>query len=111
MKSFMRRDHELLAFVRKLRAQYDHFNQTIQILFGSIASDTELATMMADPQLSKELWKSKEMALRDKLQDAYTSYQTIMEEVEGITKKIAIRLNLDRATEVSKLRTLSFSSC
>ncbi|KAI4667779.1 uncharacterized protein J4E88_010029 [Alternaria novae-zelandiae] len=102
----MGRDHELLAFVRKLRAQYDHFNQTIQILFGSISSDTELATMMADPQLSKELWKSKEMALRDRLQDAYTSYQTIMEEVE-----IKILLDdldecnrqLERFTEKSKM--------
>ena len=56
--------------------------------------------MMSDPGSSQELWKSKEAALQGKLQTTYKSYQRTMMEIEKITKKIASKLDLDRAAEV-----------
>ena len=56
--------------------------------------------MMSDPGSSQELWKSKETALQDKLQNTYKSYQRTMMEIEKITKRIASKLDLDRAAEV-----------
>jgi predicted nucleic acid-binding Zn-ribbon protein len=54
--------------------------------------------MISDPRTSQRLWKSKEAALRDKLQGAYNSYQSTIGEIERITKKIANRLELEGAT-------------
>lgn len=56
--------------------------------------------MMTDPGSSQELWKSKAEALQDKLQTTYKSYQRTVFEIEKITKKIASKLDLDRAAEV-----------
>ncbi|EUC38075.1 hypothetical protein COCCADRAFT_83960 [Bipolaris zeicola 26-R-13] len=102
IKGFFGRDKELPIFIRKLRAQYDHYDQTIQLLFGSITSDVEFALMMTDPGSSQELWKSKEEALQDKLQTTYKSYQRTVFEIEKITKKIASKLDLDRAAEITR---------
>jgi hypothetical protein len=95
------REHEYPALLRKLSAQHVHYELTIRILFAPITSDAEWTRMTTDPMASQELWKSKEMALQDKLQNAYTSYQSIMAEIEQITKSIASRLDLDRAAEVN----------
>ncbi|KAL6160366.1 hypothetical protein ACJQWK_09172 [Exserohilum turcicum] len=102
IKGFFGREKELPIIIRKLRAQYDHYDQTIQLLFGSITSDVEFALMMTDPAASQELWKSKEAALQDKLQNTYSSYQRTMADIERITKKIASKLDLDRAAELTR---------
>lgn len=101
MRSMWDRDIEYPALLRKLRAQYDHYELTIRILFGSITSEAEWTKMTTDPMASRGLWKSKETALQDKLQNAYNSYQSIMAEIEQITKSIASRLDLDGAAEVN----------
>lgn len=106
IKGFFGREKELPIIIRKLRAQYDHYDQTIQLLFGSITSDVEFALMMTDPAASQELWKSKEAALQDKLQNTYSSYQRTMADIERITKKIASKLDLDRAAEVEQAGSL-----
>jgi hypothetical protein len=103
------REHEFPALLRKLRAQHVHYELTIRILFGSITSDAEWTRMTTDPMASQELWKSKEMALQDKLQNAYESYKSTMAEIEQITKSIAGRLDLDRAAEVITCSTFSAS--
>ena len=56
---------------------------------------------MANPG-SAGLWKGKEMAekLQDRLHEAYQAYQGTIVDIERITKKIASKLDLDRATEV-----------
>jgi hypothetical protein len=105
IKSFMGWEKELPHYIRKLRSQHAHYAQTIEILFGPIATELEFASMISDPGASQELWKSKETALQDRLGRTYTSYQSTMGEIERITKKIASRLDLNRAAEVGMFPT------
>ncbi|KAI4643972.1 uncharacterized protein J4E78_009753 [Alternaria triticimaculans] len=102
VKGFWKWDKELPKLIRKLGAQHDQFNQTIQILFGSITTDAEWLKMTADPRASLELWKSKETALQEKLQNTYKSYQNTMAEIERIMTKIANKLDLDKAAELTR---------
>jgi hypothetical protein len=97
----VRWERELPQFIRKLRNQHVHYAQTIRILFEPITSDVELADMMANPG-SVELWKSKYMVekLQERLQESYQAYQGTIVDIERITKKIASKLDLDRASEV-----------
>ncbi|EDU40467.1 predicted protein [Pyrenophora tritici-repentis Pt-1C-BFP] len=99
IKGFFGRNKELPVFIRDLRAQYVHYDQNIQMLFGSITSEAEFAMMMADPGLSQELWKSKEAALQDKLRISYKTYQDTMADIEKITKQIASRLEFGAPAE------------
>jgi predicted exporter len=101
IKSFVRWERELPQFIRKLRNQHVHYAQTIRILFEPITSEVELADMMANPG-SAELWKGKAMAkrLQERLQESYQAYQGTIVDIERITKKIASKLDLDRAAEV-----------
>jgi hypothetical protein len=101
IKSFMRWERELPQFIRKLRNQHVHYAQTIGILFAPITAEIELAEMMTDPGLSR-MWRDHEIAarLRDRLQDSYEAYQSTMLDIERIAKKIASKLDLDRAAEV-----------
>ena len=101
IKSFARWRSELPQFIRKLRNQHVHYAQTIRILFEPITTEAELAEMMASPG-SAELWKGKAMVekLQERLQDSYQAYQGTIVDIERITKKIASKLDLDRATEV-----------
>jgi hypothetical protein len=101
IKSFMRWEKELPHFIRKLRNQHVHYSQTIGILLAPITEEIELAEMMTDPGLSR-MWRDQEIAarLRDRLQDSYDAYQSTMLDIERITKKIASKLDLDRADEV-----------
>ncbi|KAF1839079.1 hypothetical protein BDW02DRAFT_585441 [Decorospora gaudefroyi] len=102
VKSFMGWERELPHFIRKLRGQHAHYAQTIEILFAPITSEVELAAMMSDPGASQKLWKSKEIDLQDRLQGTYSSYQSTMADIERIMKKIASRLDLDRAPELTR---------
>jgi predicted exporter len=101
IKSFVRWERELPQFIRKLRNQHVHYAQTIRILFEPITSDVELAEMMSNPG-SAQLWKGKDIAfkLEERLQESYQAYQGTIVDIERITKKIASKLDLDRATEV-----------
>ncbi|KAF2823768.1 hypothetical protein CC86DRAFT_408790 [Ophiobolus disseminans] len=103
IKSFARWRSELPQVIRKLRNQHVHYAQTIRILFEPITSDIELAEMMANPG-SAELWKGTVMAgkLQERLQESYQAYQGTIMDIERITKKIASKLDLERATELSR---------
>ncbi|KAF2028401.1 hypothetical protein EK21DRAFT_69917 [Setomelanomma holmii] len=103
IKSFVRWERELPQFIRKLRNQHVHYAQTIRILFEPITSDVELAEMMSNPG-SAQLWKGRVMAekLEERLQESYQAYQGTIADIERITKKIASKLDLDRATELSR---------
>lgn len=104
IKSFVRWEKMLPQFIRKLRNQHVHYAQTIRILLEPITSEAELAEMMADPGSSK-LWKGKQMVtkLKDRLQESYEAYHATIVDIERITKKIASKLDLDRAAEVSQV--------
>jgi hypothetical protein len=101
IKSFVRWERELPQFIRKLRNQHVHYSQTIRILLEPITTDVELAEMMTDPG-SSQLWKDKSMTskLQHRLQESYHAYQGTIADIEHITKKIASKLDLDRANEV-----------
>jgi hypothetical protein len=101
IKSFMRWERELPQFIRKLRNQHVHYAQTIRILFEPITTEVELAQMMSNPG-STELWKGKNMAekLQERLHESYQAYQGTIADIERITKKIASKLDIDRASEV-----------
>ncbi|RMZ73220.1 Intracellular serine protease [Pyrenophora seminiperda CCB06] len=108
IKGFFGRNKELPVFIRDLRAQYVHYDQNIQMLFGPITSEVEFAQMTADPGLSRELWKSKEAALQDKLRISYKTYQDIMADIETITKQIASRLDFGAPVEPTRIDLEAF---
>ena len=100
MKSFVRWERELPQLIRNLRAQHVDYAQTIRLLLEPITTEFELAELLQDP--NGQLWKGSTMAkrLKDRLGDAYGAYQNAIGEIERITKKIASKLDLDRAAEV-----------
>ncbi|PVI03473.1 hypothetical protein DM02DRAFT_587868 [Periconia macrospinosa] len=101
VKSFLRWEKELPALIRKLRNQHVHYAQTIRILLEPITTEFELAEMLSG---SVALWKDKsmELKLQEKLQDSYFAYQNTISDIERITKRIASKLDLDRASELSR---------
>lgn len=78
----------------------------MRILLEPITSEVELAEMMASPGSAK-LWKGTYMVekLQGRLQDSYQAYQGTIVDIERITKKIASKLDLDRANEVGTRRS------
>lgn len=76
----------------------------MRILLEPITTEIELAEMLSDP--SGQLWKDTEMTekLQEKLQDSFFAYQSTIADIERITKKIASKLDLDRASEVGHCR-------
>ena len=96
----MRWERELPQFIRKLRNEHVHYSQTMRLLLEPITNEFELAEMLNEP--NGQSWKDKEMAskLEDKLQESYHAYRSTVVDIERITKKIASRLDLDRAAEV-----------
>ncbi|KAL5121729.1 hypothetical protein ACEQ8H_000416 [Pleosporales sp. CAS-2024a] len=103
IKSFMRWEHELPKFIRKLTTQHIHYDQTIRVLIAAITTDEEFSDMMANPG-SGQLWKDRGLAgkLQERLQESYEEYQRTIVDIERITKKIASKLDLDRAKELSR---------
>jgi hypothetical protein len=101
IKAFMGWERDLPQLIRKLRNQHVHYAQTMRILLEPITTEFELAEMLSDPAGAR-LWKDEHMAdkLRNKLQDSFFAYQSTITDIEIITKRIASRLDLDRATEV-----------
>ena len=53
-------------------------------------------------ELPRDLWKDKDMSekLQGRLQESYLAYQSTIKDIERIVKKIASKLDLDRAAEV-----------
>lgn len=102
----MRWEQELPKILRKLRIQHVHFAQTIRILLEPITDEFELAELLQEP--NGGLWKSDAMAKRlgERLAESYHAYQSTMADIERITKKIASKLDLDRAAEVRILKLL-----
>lgn len=103
VKAFVRWERDLPQLIRKLRNQHVHYAQTMRILLEPITDEFELAEMLSDPAGAR-LWKDKKMAerLQSKLQDSYFAYQSTIADIEKITKKIASKLDLDRAAELKK---------
>lgn len=101
IKAFMGWEKELPHFIRKLRNQHVHFQQTMRLLLEPITSEFELAEMLADP--SGDYWKDEKMAARleEKLQESFHAYQGIIADIERIMKKIANKLDIERAADVS----------
>ncbi|KAF2866629.1 hypothetical protein BDV95DRAFT_631755 [Massariosphaeria phaeospora] len=102
IKSFVRWERELPQFIRKLRNQHVHYAQTIRILLETITTEFELAEMLSEP--SGQLWKDKDMLLKleDKLQESYQAYRSTIADIERITKRIADKLDLERAVELTR---------
>lgn len=96
----MRWERELPQYIRKLRNEHVHYAQTMRQLLEPITTDIELAELLAQP--GGKHWKEEEMVtkLRERLQESYHAYQSTITDVERITKKIASKLDLDRAAEV-----------
>ncbi|KAF1971802.1 hypothetical protein BU23DRAFT_173135 [Bimuria novae-zelandiae CBS 107.79] len=102
VKSFMRWERELPQLIRKLRNQHVHYAQTIRILLEPITNEFELAELIQDPH--GKLWKDKMMAkkLSERLGESFNAYQSTIGDIERITKKIASKLDLDRAAELTR---------
>jgi excinuclease UvrABC helicase subunit UvrB len=80
-------------------------------LLEPITTEFQLADMLAEP--NGPLWSDEEMVtkLQDRLQESYEAYQSTIADVERIMKKIASKLDLERAAEVGQsLASLATSS-
>ncbi|KAF2750320.1 hypothetical protein M011DRAFT_474775 [Sporormia fimetaria CBS 119925] len=102
IKSFIRWERELPQLIRKLRNEHVHFAQTMRLLLEPITTEFELADMLAEP--AGPLWKDHRMVnkLQDKLQESFGAYQNTMADVDRIMKKIAGKLDLERASELTR---------
>ncbi|KAF2446129.1 hypothetical protein P171DRAFT_483499 [Karstenula rhodostoma CBS 690.94] len=102
VKSFMRWERELPQLIRKLRNQHVHYSQTIRILLEPIADEFELAELLQEP--NGQLWKGDKMARRlgERLGDSYSAYQGTIGDIERIIRKIASKLDLERAAELTR---------
>jgi hypothetical protein len=69
-------------------------------LLEPITDEFELSEMLAEP--GGQLWKDSSMAakLGERLQESSQAYQSTIADIERIMKKIASKLDLDRAVEV-----------
>ncbi|KAF2474227.1 uncharacterized protein BDR25DRAFT_120151 [Lindgomyces ingoldianus] len=102
VKAFLRWERELPQFIRKLRNQHVHFAQTMRLLLEPITTEFELAEMLSDP--SGQMWKDENMSrkLKDKLQESFQAYQSTIADIERIMKKIASKLDLNRAANITR---------
>ncbi|KAF2490358.1 hypothetical protein BU16DRAFT_566384 [Lophium mytilinum] len=102
VKAFLRWERELPQFIRKLRNQHVHYEQTLRLLLAPITTEFDLAEMIADP--NGELWKEESMAekLQEKLAESYQAYQGTIQDIERIMKKIASKLDLERASNLTR---------
>ncbi|OCK75824.1 hypothetical protein K432DRAFT_161307 [Lepidopterella palustris CBS 459.81] len=102
IKAFCRWERELPQFIRKLRNQHVHYEQTLRLLLAPITTEFELAEMITKPD--GPLWKNETMTekLKEKLEESYQAYQGTITDIERIMKKIASKLDLDRASDVTR---------
>ena len=100
IKAFWGWERELPQFIRKLRNQEVHYQQTIKLLLEPVTSEEELAEMIGDPMSSA--WKDEGIAenLRDKLGESHQAYQDVINDVDRIMRAIASKLDLDRDARV-----------
>lgn len=102
VKAFVKWENYLPQYIRKLRNQHVHYEQTLRLLLAPITTEYELAEMIAEPH--GDLWKDPEMArkLKLKLDESYGAYHQTIKDVEGIMTKIAEKLDLDRTINVTR---------
>jgi hypothetical protein len=97
----MRWEKELPKFIRKLRNQHVHFEQNMRLLLEPITTDFELSEMLSEP--NGHYWRDGgevSHRLKERLEESFHAYQGTIGDIERIMKKIASKLDLDRATEV-----------
>jgi hypothetical protein len=82
------------------RFQHTSYVLSIRLLLTSITTDQELHDMMDDTD--NALWKSDDIAdaLQRKLGDAYQAYMRTIRQIEGITKSLAEKLDIEGADKV-----------
>ncbi|KAL1619921.1 hypothetical protein SLS56_009938 [Neofusicoccum ribis] len=102
VKAFVKWENYLPQYIRKLRNQHVHYEQTLRLLLAPITTEYELADMIAEPH--GELWKDPAMAqkLKHKLDESYDAYHQTIKDIERIMKTIAEKLDLERATSVTR---------
>ncbi|OJD38858.1 uncharacterized protein BKCO1_300050 [Diplodia corticola] len=102
VKAFVKWENYLPQYIRKLRNQHVHYEQTLRLLLAPITTEYELAEMIADPQ--GDLWKDPAMAkrLKYKLDESYDAYHQTIKDIERIMTAIAEKLDLERASSVSR---------
>ena len=100
VKSFIRWERELPAFIRKLRNQEVHYQQTLRLLLEPVTSPEDLAEMIRDPLST--CWKDEGIteSLQDRLGDSFVAYQDIIRDVDRIMRAIASKLDLEKDTRV-----------
>lgn len=102
VKAFVKWENYLPQYIRKLRNQHVHYEQTLRLLLAPITTEYELAEMIAEPH--GDLWRDPTMAekLRYKLDESYDAYHHTIKDIEKIMTTIAEKLDLERATSVTR---------
>ncbi|KAF2086812.1 hypothetical protein K490DRAFT_66125 [Saccharata proteae CBS 121410] len=102
VKSFVRWERELPKYIRKLRNQHVHYEQTLKILLFPLATEFELAQMIDEPngRLWKEPWMQQR--LEEKLNESYNAYKHTMDDIQEIIEKIASKLDVEKASAANR---------
>ncbi|KAB2576942.1 uncharacterized protein LTHEOB_279 [Lasiodiplodia theobromae] len=102
VKAFVKWENYLPQYIRKLRNQHVHYEQTLRLLLAPITTEYELAEMIAEPH--GDLWRDPTMAekLRYKLDESYDAYHHTIKDIEKIMTTIAEKLDLERATSITR---------
>lgn len=102
VKAFIKWENYLPQYIRKLRNQHVHYEQTLRLLLAPITTEFELAEMLAEP--NGELWKDPDMTtkLKHKLDESYGAYHETVKDIERVMRTIAEKLDLERATSVTR---------
>ncbi|KAL1626536.1 hypothetical protein SLS54_002698 [Diplodia seriata] len=102
VKAFVKWENYLPQYIRKLRNQHVHYEQTLRLLLAPITTEYELAEMIAEPHGHQ--WRDDAMAkkLMYKLDESYDAYHQTIKDIEKIMTTIAEKLDLDRASTVSR---------
>ncbi|KAF1986003.1 hypothetical protein K402DRAFT_421580 [Aulographum hederae CBS 113979] len=95
IKAFYNWKRELPHFIRKLRNEHAQYEETMILLIASVTSEDELMEMTDDT--SSDLWSDPiiEKKLKVRLAGSYKAYMHTIQEIEGIMKKIAGKLDIE----------------
>jgi hypothetical protein len=95
LKAFVQWNNQLATLIRALRAQHVHYEMNLKAILMPITSDHEVTSLMSDGY--GEMWNGEiGKRLEDRLDLAYKSYQSTVEDCQRIMTAIAKGLDVER---------------
>jgi hypothetical protein len=101
LKAFMQWNNQLPTLIRALRAQHVHYEMNLKAILMPVTSEEEVSALMSDGY--GEMWNGEiGKRLEDRLDLAYKSYQSTVEDCQRIMGSIAKGLDVDRGGKANR---------